>query len=442
MGFAYKFVLIMAISGTANCMIDIAKDTKETRKEIRSNDRDEKLFNVFTVVRFPNDPCAGSDSRNGTCYTEAECSSRSGSNSGSCAQGFGVCCVFVAGCGQSVAENCTYFEYTGTDAGACSLEICPCSSGICQMRLDFSTFVITGPSTATRTQGKEINGVIGDIANGKEFSYQSQCLTDTFTVSGQNTGLNSPPTICGTNTGQHMYAEMDANNCNSLDFARGSAGIDATVPASRSWSIKVTQIDCQSELRAPQGCTQYYYGGTAGSVETYNYNSGTGLHLANQNQNICVRQERGYCRICWYAADPTDFDVSGLSNLAVGAAGQAAMCCSYGADGKGVNGYDCLIIPGAKWKTSSADFKNNAGAAVVNIDRFCGHSEGLVGTKTGADGVTGTVCTKTEPFSIQFITDQFEMAVANGESAGDTVVANLKTGSGFMLNYFLNNNNC
>ena len=41
---------------------------------------------ALSLFSFPNDPCAGSDSRNGTCYTEAECTSRSGSNSGSCAQ--------------------------------------------------------------------------------------------------------------------------------------------------------------------------------------------------------------------------------------------------------------------------------------------------------------------------------------------------------------------
>ena len=31
--------------------------------------------------------------QNGTCYTEDECDSRGGSASGSCAEGYGVCCV-------------------------------------------------------------------------------------------------------------------------------------------------------------------------------------------------------------------------------------------------------------------------------------------------------------------------------------------------------------
>ena len=43
--------------------------------------------------RFPNDACVATSSRNGTCYTESECSARSGTGSGSCAEGFGICCV-------------------------------------------------------------------------------------------------------------------------------------------------------------------------------------------------------------------------------------------------------------------------------------------------------------------------------------------------------------
>ena len=46
----------------------------------------KSTVNVFTIVRFKNDPCQGSSNRNGTCYTESECSDRGGSNAGSCAQ--------------------------------------------------------------------------------------------------------------------------------------------------------------------------------------------------------------------------------------------------------------------------------------------------------------------------------------------------------------------
>ena len=41
-----------------------------------------------------NEACdAGSSSRNGTCYTAAECSALGGSSSGTCASGYGVCCI-------------------------------------------------------------------------------------------------------------------------------------------------------------------------------------------------------------------------------------------------------------------------------------------------------------------------------------------------------------
>ncbi len=45
-----------------------------------------------------------------------------------------------------------------------------------------------------------------------------------------------------------------------------------------------------------------------------------------------------------------------------------SMCCGYGKDGMGTNGYDCLIIPGAE-KASNSEIKP---------DMFCGRSMGLV----------------------------------------------------------------
>ena len=100
---------------------------------------------------------------------------------------------------------------------------------------------------------------------------------------------------------------MEDSQCNSLDFQLGTTGIDATLPTNRGWNIKVlallnlygicipispytlilisddfiqiTQIDCNSELRAPQGCTQWFYGSNSQDVRTFNFNAGQGLHL-------------------------------------------------------------------------------------------------------------------------------------------------------------------
>merc|ERR1712037_228624 len=56
------------------------------------SERAGKLLPIFQVVRFPNDICSGT-SRNGTCYTAEECSTKGGTNDGTCASGFGVCCI-------------------------------------------------------------------------------------------------------------------------------------------------------------------------------------------------------------------------------------------------------------------------------------------------------------------------------------------------------------
>ena len=70
-----------------------------------------------------------------------------------------------------------------------------------QLRLDFNTFAITGPSTTTDTnsQTKIINGSPNSLA-GTPALLASQCLTDTFSVT--NSG-SSAPMICGTNSGEH-----------------------------------------------------------------------------------------------------------------------------------------------------------------------------------------------------------------------------------------------
>ena len=38
---------------------------------------------------------------------------------------------------------------------------------------------------------------------------------------------------------------------------------------------------------------------------------GDGYHLANQEQNICIRREKDYCEICYSTVANSDFGVSG-----------------------------------------------------------------------------------------------------------------------------------
>ena len=64
--------------------------------------------------------------------------------------------------------------------------------------LNSSTFVITDPSTATASVGKMLSGQ-ANLAGGVEVGDVTRCLTDTFSITNQNT----VPVICGTNSGFH-----------------------------------------------------------------------------------------------------------------------------------------------------------------------------------------------------------------------------------------------
>ena len=104
-----------------------------------------------------------------------------------------------------------------------------------------------------------------------------------------------------------MYVDS-SEACNDLNMLLGTTAVGTTL-ATRSWSVRVTQLACGSKLLAPDGCTQYFYGSDSGLVKTYNYAGGN--HLANQNQVQCIRREKGNCKICYAAVAETDFAVSG-----------------------------------------------------------------------------------------------------------------------------------
>ena len=103
---------------------------------------------------------------------------RSGTASGSCASSFGVCCIFEKTCdGGSVSQNLTYFTSSSRAVGAaCELTICKCATDVCQLRLDFETFVLSDPVTATTITVGPATAAAG-TANSI-----GQCNVDTFSV--------------------------------------------------------------------------------------------------------------------------------------------------------------------------------------------------------------------------------------------------------------------
>lgn len=374
-------------------------------------DRHGKLLSLFQIVTFPNEPCIGNAGKNGTCYTSEECTSKGGSAAGNCAQGYGVCCSFTVKCGGTRSENCTYFESSGNEAGSCLATICPCSNNICQLRLDFDQFIITGPSTVTLSLITIKGGQ--PAAGGQDSNLAGACLTDTFSVSSPS-GC-APPSICGTNSGEHMYVDA-SEACNDLRFVLGNQGIGTGI-ANRQWSIKVTQYACDYKNLAPDGCTQYFFGATTDIIQTYNF--GNGRHLSDQNQNICIRRERGNCKICFTAIDPVDVSVSGVTaDMAYNKDDEK--CCGYVATGKAEEGFDCIIIPGLR---KSAATSERLG------DSACGHGAGLANMATGAAADSATVCSKRQPFNVRFRSDSYETLNELGIA-------------GFRLLYTQNSNGC
>lgn len=73
--------------------------------------------------------------RNGTCYTSSECTEKGGIAQGTCAAGFGVCCVFlVSASGGTISQNCTYvqnpgFPSTYGDTAELTYTVYKCSAG-------------------------------------------------------------------------------------------------------------------------------------------------------------------------------------------------------------------------------------------------------------------------------------------------------------------------
>ncbi|TRY62189.1 hypothetical protein TCAL_16248, partial [Tigriopus californicus] len=201
--------LMMKHFFTFALVVSVLFTVEISSSKLQNATRIGKVFSIFQLVSFPNDPCIGSSSRNGTCFT-------SGTTAGTCAQGFGVCCTFTIACGASTSQNCTYLVQEATTnpaADPCMFTICKASSDICRIRLDFTTFSIAGPSVGTTSITAPIpdgnGGILGD------------CLTDSFSLTSP--GSQASPVICGFNTGQHMIVDASAL-CHKATFDFSGTG--------------------------------------------------------------------------------------------------------------------------------------------------------------------------------------------------------------------------
>ncbi|XP_059087177.1 uncharacterized protein LOC131883677 [Tigriopus californicus] len=396
--------------------------------DIPSNEtssRQKKLLPIFQVISFQNTNCNGSSStRVGTCYTSDECETRGGSSSGTCASGYGVCCVFNLNCGSTFSENCTYLtqEATSMVSSSCVYTICKCSSDICRIRFDMTSFSIGGPVVGTTETVAANAGAIGD------------CTTDQFSVTAPG-GVGSP-VICGFNSGQHIIVDA-SDQCHKAAFTlSGSA-------ATRSWDIKVTQYTCSQQEGGPDGCLQYFTG-TSGTISSFNFPTASAAvsaqttHLSNQCYNICIRRESGRCAIC-YVPNFADSIAGAIisSQVAFG------LSVSPAAIAESATGADCttdyLLIPGAQDVIGPAMPLAQEVAMSGLQGRICGRVlSSMTGKGLGDAYLVGTpamqisVCSQATPFVITFKTDDNEV-----ETGADALTAEVKVAPGGIIGFSL-----
>jgi hypothetical protein len=282
-------------------------------------------------------------------------------------------------------------------------------------------------------------------------TWTTQCNADQFTVSGKSP-TNSVPTICGLNTGEHIYVDANVQDCNVLNF-QFSGGVIGTKPNSRGvtsrttpkWDFTIYQYECGFPNSAPPGCLQYLYGPVTGKIKSFNYAAAT-VHLANQNQKVCIRRERDYCWGCFHTDGiAITFEIGGANAIAK-AFTFPGMACGYNAEetnnegkaSKQAPGFDCVIIPGAfaigvastgvvdKSHTTAVNIRLNTAAyarlgappqITGRVHLGMGEADkAALNAITRAGGAGDfSICTTHVPFQLTFKSDHFEGTGDAGE---------------------------
>lgn len=385
------------------------------------NTNKEARFSIFQITKFANAPCKGSGTKNGTCYTEQECSDIGGTKSGKCADGFGVCCVKEINSGEGSSINGSYITNSAPVAGVSnSYSVCPMNSEICRIRFDFTDFVLAAPVTAPGTLATGNAGLLAVQAPSI-----GACTTDTFYIRS-GTGRNTP-TICGTNIGQHMIVDSDGVNCAEVNFNIGGA------TATRSWDIQVTQYECGDEMGGPAGCLQYFTT-EKGTIRSFNFPvvaAGTAIeasvvHLQNQNYKACIRKPAGKTAICYppcTSVDPT----TGQSSYGIGPSPVAAAQSASGTDCVA----DYIEIQGGQTNANAVA----ADLRISIVNRWCGRELLPMRAQAWAAAITATtgVCTNVVPFELAVHFNDNEV-IAN---TGDAMTAEAGVNPGGIIGFSL-----
>lgn len=253
-------------------------------------DRDGKFWwPKIAVQSMWNTSCTTDQGYEGWCYKAAECTMRGGTADGECAEDAiikpGVCCDLSGGGNATIGASGGSFSNKGYPEGNTrsgqytEAELNP-PAGTVQVKLTFDEFDLSPP-------------VDGD------------CTNDTFTFEGANSNIEVP-VLCGFNTGQHMYIDVDnsegpwklISNIGDGDYER-------------KFKVTVDYLSLEDTKRAPFRCLQYYPD-KEGSMMSFNYNTdGDSMMLNNQMYTICFGYVSGYCDVMITASKFDLGDVDG-----------------------------------------------------------------------------------------------------------------------------------
>jgi len=398
--------------------------------------REEKHFSLFSVVTFKNDECTSLSSvaggaTTGTCYSTTECSDKSGTASGNCAAGFGVCCVFLntAAATASITENRTHLrnaEYptyaTATAAQSIVYTINKMNADICQLRLDFTKFIIGGPVLTTELA--VVNTAV------------TLCTNDNMVIKATNDDVLRGK-LCGALTGEHLYVELSPTSSDTATITLATV-ISTTVPpaiAQRLWDIKVAQIPCYATYRAPAGCDRYlmtdvgkiasfnFYkvSGSTPAAQTTTAGQNTGIELMLQNINTCIRRSKGMCCV--------EYQVCAADSQGILLIDETGTGVDTGTSGTFNEGWslDTDVSPFVETTSMSnmglvdslcsgdyveipSSFSSSCGGGTASAKnaintRYCGARLGMFMYSTTSAILHNPVCDCSEPFHVRHVTD-------------------------------------
>merc|ERR1711962_191286 len=243
---------------------------------------------VKYVIDYRNTSCTTDSGYDGYCFMAFECAKGGGLADGECGpdgeEAYGVCCDYTAGGTTTIGGSGGYFSNKGYPKGdsktGLTIATLDPPAGTCQVKLTFEEFDLLGPSD-------------GD------------CNNDTFIFSGANSEVEVP-VLCGYNTGQHMYINVDSSE-GPWKIIQSSSDDDYD----RKFSVKVDYLGLHDANKAPPRCLQSYPD-AEGEMMSFNYNPNedSSQMLNNQNYVICFGYNPGKCDVGINAAR---FDLGNLN---------------------------------------------------------------------------------------------------------------------------------